>query len=132
MRIWAIPRRRSITLPALGGLIRATPPSMHTGTESHLAHLLSGSYGPAKEAIDRALLDWPNSPPSLRAKAAICGLLGDVEEGRECVQRILASNPDTTLVTVKALNRPQTRSNSLGYKNFYNGLRRAGLPEGTA
>lgn len=97
-----------------------------------LAHLLSGSYGPAKEAIDRALLDWPNSPPSLRAKAAICGLLGNIEEGRECVQRILALNPATTLVTVKALNRPQTRSNPLGYKNFYNGLRRAGLPEGTA
>ena len=97
-----------------------------------LAHLLSGSYGPAKESIDRALLDWPNSPPSLRAKAAICGLLGRAEEGRECVQRILALNPATTLATVRALNRPQARSNPLGYKNFYNGLQRAGLPEGTA
>ena len=97
-----------------------------------LAHLLSGSYAAAKQAIDSALLDWPDSPPSLRAKAAICGLLGHVDEGRECVYRILALNPATTLATVEALNRPQARSNPVGYRNFYNGLRRAGLPEGTA
>ena len=95
-----------------------------------LAYVLSGSYGPAKEAIDRALIDWPNSPPSLRAKAAICGLLDQIEEGRECVGRILALNPNTTLATVKALNRPQMRSNPLGYRNFFDGLRRVGLPEG--
>jgi TolB-like protein/DNA-binding CsgD family transcriptional regulator len=97
-----------------------------------LAYLLSGSFGPAKEAIDRALIDWPNSPPSLRAKAAICGLLDHIEEGSECVRRILALNPNTTLATVKALNRPQMRSNPLGYKNFFDGLRRAGLPERSA
>jgi TolB-like protein/DNA-binding CsgD family transcriptional regulator len=97
-----------------------------------LAYLLSGSFASAKEAIDRALIDWPNSPPSLRAKAAICGLLDNIEEGRECVGRILALNPSTTLATVKALNRPQMRSNPLGYKNFFDGLRRAGLPEGSA
>ena len=97
-----------------------------------LAYLLSGSFAPAKEAIDKALIDWPNSPPSLRAKAAICGLLDHVEEGRECVRRILALNPSTTLATVEALNRPQMRSNPLGYKNFFAGLRRAGLPEGSA
>jgi len=97
-----------------------------------LAYLLSGSYGPAKEAIDRALIDWPNSPPSLRAKAAICGLLDQNEAGRECVRRILALSPNTTLATVKALNRLQMRSNPRGYKNFFDGLRRAGLPERSA
>jgi TolB-like protein/DNA-binding CsgD family transcriptional regulator len=97
-----------------------------------LAHLLSGSCRPAREAIDRALLDWPDSPPSLRAKAAICGLLGDIEEGRQCVKRILALNPATTLAAVRALNRPQARSNPRGYKALFDGLRRVGLPEGMA
>jgi TolB-like protein/DNA-binding CsgD family transcriptional regulator len=96
-----------------------------------LAYLLSGSFGPAKEAIDRALIDWPSSPPSLRAKAAICGLLEQIEEGRECVRQILALNPDTTIASVKALHRHQIRSNQLGYKNFFDGLRRAGLPAGS-
>jgi TolB-like protein len=97
-----------------------------------LAYLLSGSFGPAKEAVDRALIDWPSSPPSLRAKAAICGLLDQLEEGRECVRRILALNPDITIATVKALHRPQMRSNPFGYKNFFDGLRRSGLPAGSA
>ena len=96
-----------------------------------VAHLLSGSFGPAKQAIDRALLDWPSSPSALRAKAAICGLAGQIEEGRECVRQILALNPDTTIAAVEALNRPQMRSNPLGYKNFLDGLRRAGLPAGS-
>jgi len=97
-----------------------------------LAHLLSGSYAAAKRAIDRALLDWPDSPPSLRAKAAICGLIGYAEEARNCVRRILVLNPATTLATVAALNRPQIRCNPSGYKNLFEGLRRAGLPEGSA
>jgi TolB-like protein len=97
-----------------------------------LAHLLSGSYAAAKQAIDMALIDWPNSPPSLRAKAAICGLMGCSEEGRDCVRRILALNPATTLATVAALNRLQIRSNPSGYKNLLEGLRLAGLPEGSA
>jgi TolB-like protein len=97
-----------------------------------LAHLLSGNYVAAKQAIEMALIDWPDSPPSLRAKAAICGLLGDDEEGHNCVMHILALNPATTLATVEALNRPQIRSNPQGYRNFLEGLRRAGLPAGSA
>ncbi|MGB7021596.1 MAG: hypothetical protein WBD80_20680, partial [Xanthobacteraceae bacterium] len=82
----------------------------------------------AKEAIDRALMDWKVSPPSLRANAAICGLLGQIEEGRECVSQILAFNPATTIASVKALHQVQMQRNPSGYSDFFNGLRRAGLP----
>ena len=41
------------------------------------------------------LIDWPMSAPALRTKAAICGLLGETEEGRACVDRLLVLNPDT-------------------------------------
>jgi TolB-like protein/DNA-binding CsgD family transcriptional regulator len=95
-----------------------------------LAYLLSGDFEPAKEAIDRALTDWPSSPPSLRAKAAICGLLEKTDEGRECVRQILALNAGTTIATVKTLHHAQMRCNPVGYRNFFKGLRRAGLPVG--
>jgi hypothetical protein len=91
--------------------------------------LLSGAFEPAKDTIDRALIDWPSSPPSLRAKAAICGLLGRADEGRRCVQQILALNPNTTIATVTALHRSQAQCNPSGYRNFFAGLRQAGLPE---
>jgi TolB-like protein/DNA-binding CsgD family transcriptional regulator len=96
-----------------------------------LAHLLSGDFVSAKQAIDRALMDWPGSPPSLRAKAAICGLLDRVDEGRACVSRLLALNPATTIATVTALHRFQMQCNPAGYRDFFAGLRRAGLPAGS-
>jgi TolB-like protein/DNA-binding CsgD family transcriptional regulator len=96
-----------------------------------LAHLLSGNFAVAKEAIDRALMDWPSSPPSLRAKAAICGLLDQIDEAREAVRQILALNPATTIATVKDLHQFQMRRNPAGYTNFFEGLRRAGLPVGS-
>ena len=95
-----------------------------------LAHLFSGNFEPAKEGIDQALVDWPSSPPALRTKAAICGLLGKNDEGRGCVRQLLALSPHTTVATVKALNHLQMRPNPLGFKNFLDGLRRSGLPEG--
>jgi TolB-like protein/DNA-binding CsgD family transcriptional regulator len=93
-----------------------------------LAYLLSGNFGAAKEAIDRALMDWQGSPPSLRAKAAICGLLGQIDEGRQCVSQILAFNPATTIASLKALHRFQMQRNPSGYSDFFNGLSCSGLP----
>jgi len=94
-----------------------------------LAHLFCGNFGRAKEAIDRALIDWPSSPAALRTKAAICGQLGKIDEGRACVRRLLTLNPDTTVATVTALNHLQMRPNPVGLKNFLDGLRRSGLSE---
>jgi tetratricopeptide (TPR) repeat protein len=93
------------------------------------AYLFSGKYEAAKEAVDAALIDWPNSPPALRVKAAICGLLGRIEEGRECVRQMLTLNPDTTVATVKALNQLQMKPNPRGFSKFLDGLRKSGLPE---
>lgn len=95
-----------------------------------LAHLLSGDFVQAKAAIDHALMDWPNSPPSLRANAAICGLLGLVDEGRNCVRQILAMNPHTTIQAAKTLHSAQMQCNPVGYRNFFDGLECAGLPAG--
>jgi TolB-like protein/DNA-binding CsgD family transcriptional regulator len=95
-----------------------------------LAHLFSGDLDSAKQAIDRSLMDWPASAPALRWKAAICGLLGELDEGRDCVRRLLALNPDTTLASVQALNEPQMRHNLRGLRCLLEGLRKSGLPRG--
>lgn len=95
-----------------------------------LAHLFSGNYQPAMEAVDRALADWPNSPPALRAKAAICGLLGKIEDGHACVRQLLALNPNMSTAHVRALNERQMKTNPSGLGGFLDGLGRAGLPKG--
>ena len=94
------------------------------------AHLFAGCDEPALAAVDRALADWPESPPALRAKAAICGLLGRIEDGRDCVRRLLALNLDISVANARAEKARQMRSNPRGLERFLDGLRRSGLPEG--
>lgn len=95
-----------------------------------LAYLFGGQYGQAKVAIDKALAQWPTSTPSLQHKAAICGLLGETEEGRKCVGRLLAANPHWDLAAVRSQIGPRLRRHPYGLESYLEGLRRCGLPEG--
>lgn len=95
-----------------------------------LAYLFSGDYQSARQAIDRALIDWPTSLPSLRAKAAICGLVGALEEGQACVQELRSLSSNATIAAFVALNQLQMKCNPSGLNRFVEGLRKSGLPEG--
>ena len=97
-----------------------------------IAHFYGGNYEEAKTAIDKALAEWPTSPPSLRLKAAICGLLGRVEEGRRCVQQYLAVSPGSNLTAVRHLLEIRLQHNPEGVEKYIEGLRLSGLAEGAA
>jgi len=92
------------------------------------AHFADARYTEAASWIDRALLAAPNYMPGMRLKAALCGLLGQAEEGRKWVSRIVEVNPDTSLDTLQAhLTRSIHKTECLN--TLIEGLRKAGLPE---
>jgi TolB-like protein len=106
-------------------------PSGHAHwTGLSLAHFFGGNYEQAKMAVDKALAQWPDSPPALRHKAAVCGLLGCIEEGRTCVRRLLAVSPTSNLTAVRRLSELRLRRNPVGLDKYLEGLRLSGLPEG--
>jgi hypothetical protein len=75
------------------------------------------------------LHERPDFPPALRMKAAICGLLGRLEEGQAWVKRLLTVIPDTTVCSLRlyygvVMKKPGCLD------AFLDGLRKAGLPEG--
>ena len=93
------------------------------------AHLFGDNYEQAKIAVDKALAQWPNSPPGLRVKAAVCGLLGRIDEGRSCVQQYLAVSPASNLTAMERHLELQLRHNPCGLDKYVEGLRLSGLPE---
>lgn len=94
-----------------------------------LAYFYAGEYSEAKLAIDKALAEWPTSRAALQHKAAICGLLGQVEEGRHCVQQLLAADSRWDLSAVRTQVAPRSRRNPGGLEKYLEGLRLCGLPE---
>jgi tetratricopeptide (TPR) repeat protein len=96
-----------------------------------LAHFFSGNYEEARIAVDKALAQWPTSPPALRHKAAICGLLGHIEEGQSCVRRFLAVSPASNLTAVRRLFEVLLQRKHGGLEKYVEGLRLSGLPEAT-
>ena len=91
-----------------------------------LAHLVAGRHGEAIEWADRALQENARAMAVLRFKAAACGQLGRIEEGRECVRRLRELNLGSTVASAKIfaqLVAPEVGALYLG------GLRKAGLPE---
>jgi hypothetical protein len=77
--------------------------------------------------IDDALREQPRFHASFRVKVALCGLLGQSEEGRDWLGRLLDLQPGLTIdawlkhaVTFLA---PETR------ELMVEGFRKAGLPE---
>ena len=63
-----------------------------------MAHFFAGQYQEAADAADRSLAQHTNFPPALRLKVVTSGLLGRIGEGGDWVARLLAVNPDASVV----------------------------------
>jgi adenylate cyclase len=94
-------------------------------TAAH-AHFSVGRYQEASSWIDKALRERPSYGPVLRGKAAICGVTGKIEEGREWVKRLLAAAPYATISSVELLLQMRTPD---FVATYLDGLRKVGLPE---
>jgi adenylate cyclase len=92
------------------------------------AHFTAGRYGEASIWADRVLRVAPSYPPAVRLKAALCGLLGQLDEGRRRVARLREVSPVATLSTLREyLRRSIHKAECL--EAMIDGLRKAGLPE---
>ena len=104
-----------------------------SGYSGHIvAHFVTGAYDAALEWSDKSLRDRPRSAAALRYRAACLGLLGRLEEARQTVQRLRELVPDFTIA--RARRHIEFDMNNLFGKPadreaFYEGLRRAGVPE---
>jgi TolB-like protein len=92
------------------------------------AHFMASRYEEASDRCDKVLQEQPDFPPALRFKAATCGLLGRLDEGRAWVGRLLSVNPDTTVSSMRLyygimMKKPEC------LEAFLDGMRKAGLPE---
>lgn len=97
-----------------------------------MAYFFAGQYQQAADAAEESLAEHANFPPALRLKVVTSGLLGRLEEGRECVARLLDVNPDATVAKLKAFYEPLLRINPDRIEPYLKGLRLCGLPEGEA
>ncbi len=92
------------------------------------AHFMAGRYEEASAWCDKTLYEARDFPVALRMKAATCGLLGRLDEGRIWVERLLAVNPGTTVSGMRLLYGVFMKKPGC-LEAFLDGLRRAGLPE---
>jgi len=92
------------------------------------AHFMAGRYEEASAWCDKALHEAPDHPSALRMKAAACGLLGRLDDGRVWVERLLAVNPDTTVSRLR-LHYGVFMKKPGCLEAFLEGLRKVGLPE---
>jgi adenylate cyclase len=92
------------------------------------AHFMAGRYEEASTWCDKTLQEQPDFPPALRMKAATCGLLGRLDEGRAWVERLLAGHPHTTVSSMR-LHYGGIMKKPGCLEAFLDGLRKAGLPE---
>jgi adenylate cyclase len=92
------------------------------------AHFAAGRHGEALSWVDKALHDAPHHHAAvLSMKAAICGVLDRIVEGRKCVDQMLAINPDVTAARFQHAYRVYMQPQCLA--QHLEGLRKAGLPE---
>jgi adenylate cyclase len=90
------------------------------------AHTVAGHYEEAMNWADQSLREQERFVPSLRYRAALCGLLGRVEEGRNWLRRLIAARPGLTVATYMreaSYQPPEIR------EIFADGFRKIGLPE---
>jgi adenylate cyclase len=92
-----------------------------------LAHLVAGRHEEATEWADRALHEQPRATAVLGFKAAACGHLGRVEEGGECVRRLLKLRPGFTVASAKKALGTFVSPEVIAI--FLEGYRKAGMPE---
>jgi tetratricopeptide (TPR) repeat protein len=92
-------------------------------------HFMAGRYEEASAACDRTLHEAPTYfPPALHVKIACCGLLGQPEEGRKWVERLLAVDPEARVSSLREWFRLFIKK-AAGLEAVLDGMRRAGMPE---
>lgn len=92
-------------------------------------HFLAGRYGEASASCDRTLHEAPTYfPPALQIKIACCGLLGQLEDGRKWVDRLLAVNPEASISRSRRWHRLFVKKPG-DLEALVDGMRRAGMPE---
>jgi TolB-like protein/tetratricopeptide (TPR) repeat protein len=97
-----------------------------------VAHFVAGKYDEAVNWTAAGLSRYVTHVPLLRYRAASLGLLGRTDEARQVVQRMLAIVPDLTIARARRhveieMKNPYKRPGVS--EAYYEGLRRAGLPE---
>jgi Flp pilus assembly protein TadD len=95
-----------------------------------VAHFFAEHFEESVENAEAVLNDRPNYPRALIMKAASCGLLGRIDDGRKSVRSLLAIHPQLTIGQFKAIHEAPLRLNPRGMDNYCKGLRASGLPEG--
>jgi TolB-like protein/DNA-binding CsgD family transcriptional regulator/Flp pilus assembly protein TadD len=106
-----------------------TQPHRHPSAMIY-AHFMAGRYQQAGQTAAMALNRRPTSAPLLRMKIVTCGLLGQHDEAREWVQRLLQITPDATVSGLAAHWDSLLGHNPRALEAYLNGLRLAGVPEG--
>ena len=96
------------------------------------AYFVEGSYQLALPLLSDSLRENPTYLAALRLRAAICGLVGEQEDARSTVQRLLRLAPDWTVSRTRkflnfVLGSSPNKQDLLD--RFSKGLRLAGLPE---
>ncbi len=126
----ALVNRPAPAIEALQRAMRLSPYDSHRSMfygGLALAHLVAGGHEEAAEWADRALHENPRMTAVVFFKAAACGHLGRVEEGRECVRRLEELVPGSTVGRAK---RGQERFASPEVLAILvEGYRKAGLSE---
>jgi TolB-like protein len=89
----------------------------------------AGRFEEVVLSADKALLENAQALPAMRQKIAAAGLLGRVEEARDCIAGLLTLVPQTTVASLRAHYEPVLRHLPRRLDDFVTGLRRAGLPE---
>ena len=91
------------------------------------AHFAAKRYEKAMEWVDRSLGEQTGFAPALYLKVALCGHLGQLEEGQRWVGRVPQLYPELTVATLAAF-ADAFESGDLR-ADYLEGLRKAGLPE---
>jgi tetratricopeptide (TPR) repeat protein len=97
-----------------------------------LVHFVSGDYDEVLNWTAEGFGRWPTTVPIMRYRLAALGLLGRSAEAALALERLLALAPDLTLARVRRhveveMKNPYRRPGVA--EAYYEGLRRAGLPE---
>jgi adenylate cyclase len=93
-----------------------------------LAHFLAGRYEEASEWSSRSLHEQPRFTGQIRVKLAACGHLGQIEEARQWLRRLLEFFPGLTLAAWRA-NALKSGMPPETLAAYEIGLSKAGLPE---
>ena len=103
------------------------PQSHHYKFGIALSHLSAGRYEEASGWVDQAVHEQPKFRAGFRVKVALCGLLGQDDEGNEWLRRLLELQPDLNIASF--VTHAATFLAPALAVVMVEGLRKAGLPE---